>query len=197
MGTVIVVVEGPSAAGKTTWCARHASNWLPEPGRGPIDEVLRYQIDRWRDAVRRDATGELVVLDGDPVKLYYSWASRRVGSMTEAEWDTVAATTRRHFVDGDYGLADLVLYADPGENELRRRKHADHTRSRRNFELHMAMTPFFFQWYRSISDLDPTRVVWEHPDHGLTPELLALGRRERRSAPELFDRLVAGLPPSH
>lgn len=191
---MIVVVEGPSAAGKTTWCRRNSLRWLPEPGRGPIDEVLRYQVNRWRQAVAADAAGELVVLDGDPFKLYYSWAEWRAGALDRSEWEAVVATTRRHFIDGDYGLADVVLYSDPGEAELRRRKEADRTRVRRGFERHTAMRPHFAQWYEAVSTLDSNRVLWEHPADGVTAELLALGRRRSRSDPELFDRLLGALP---
>jgi len=191
---MIVVVEGPSAAGKTTWCRRNASRWLPEPERGPIDQVLRYQIDRWRKAVAADAAGELVMLDGDPFKLYYSWAEWRAGALDESEWEARVDTTRRQFINGDYGVADLVLYSDPGEVELRRRKEADRTRSRRSFERHTAMRLHFAQWYEAVSALDPNRVVWEHPADGLTEDLLALGRRRSRSDPGLFDHLLARLP---
>jgi len=38
-----------------------------------MEEINRYQIKRWRDAVEADARGKRVVLDGDPFKLYYSW----------------------------------------------------------------------------------------------------------------------------
>jgi hypothetical protein len=193
---MIVVVEGPSATGKTTWCRRHAPRWLPEPGRWPIDRVLRYQVDRWRQAVALDAHGEIVVLDGDPFKLYYSWAAWRVGSLTETEWEAAVETTRRDFVAGDCGLADLVLHSDPGEDELRRRMEADHRRARRNFELNTSMRPYFRQWYETVRTLDPKRVVWEHPADGLTEDLLAAGRRPSRSDPGLFDELLARLHPA-
>ena len=148
-------------------------------------------MDRWHRAVAADADGELVVLDGDPFKLYYSWAAWRVGAIAESEWEATVETTRRQFIDGLYGLADLVLYSDPGEDELRRRKESDDTRSRRNFELHTTMRPFFRQWYEAISHLDPKRVVWKHPDGGLTEDHLALGPRPARSDPALFDRVLA------
>lgn len=191
---MIVVVEGPSAAGKTTWCRRNASRWLPEPERGPIDQILRYQVERWHHAVAADAAGELVVLDGDPFKLYYSWAEWRTGALDESEWEATVETTRRQFIDEDYGIADLVLYSDPGEAELRRRKEADRTRSRRGFERHTAMRPHFAQRYQAVSTLDPNRVVWEHPAEGLSDDLLELRRRRSRSDPGLFDHLLARLP---
>lgn len=190
---MIVVVEGPSAAGKTTWCDRHTTDWLPEPGRWPIDEVLRYQAERWRLAVDRDAAGDVVVLDGDPFKLYYRWAERQVGVVDEAAWEGAAETTRRQFAAGDLGLADLVLYADPGEDELRRRRDGDPTRSRRNFERNTSLRTFFRRWYEAVGRLDPQRVVWGHPVDGLSADLLALGPRPSRSDPELLDRLLSDL----
>ncbi len=45
-----------------------------------MDQILLYQVDRWRRAVAVDERGEVVVLDGDPFKLYYGWASWRVGT---------------------------------------------------------------------------------------------------------------------
>ena len=134
------------------------------------------------------------MLDGDPFKLYYSWAEWRVGALDESDWEAKVEATRRQLINGDYGIADLVLYSDPGEVELRRRKKADRTRSRRSFERHTAMRPYFAQWYEAVSTLDPSRVVWEHPADGLSEDLLALGRRRSRSDPELFDRLLARLP---
>lgn len=190
---MIVVVEGPSAAGKTTWCARHAPRWSPEPGRGPIEQVLRHQVERWRQAVVDDAAGEVVVLDGDPFKLYFSWAEWRLGRITAPEWEARVDVARGHFLSGDHGLADLVLYSDPGEDELRRRKVGDHTRSRRNFERHTAMRRYVRRWYEAVAHLDPTRVVWEHPAGGLSDDLLGLGPRARRSDPALLDELLAHL----
>jgi GNAT superfamily N-acetyltransferase len=134
--SMIVVVEGPSAAGKTTWCNTDAPQSLSEPGRGSIDEIVRYQIERWHRAIAADGRGKVVVLDGDPFKLYYSWASWRVGhagmgtsgdgpeggtttgcsspvTKHRDRVDRSQEATRRHFVAGDYGLADLVLYAAP------------------------------------------------------------------------------------
>lgn len=191
---MIVVVEGPSATGKTTWCKQHAPQWLPEPVRGSSDDILRYQIDRWRRALDSDGRDELVVLDGDPFKLYYSWAAWRVGKLTDTEWGSVVDAARRHFVSGEHGLADLILYSDPGEDELRRRKEGDDTRSRRNFELHTNMRPYFRQWYEAMGRLDPTRVVWEHPADGLTADLLSVGRRPSRSDPQRLECLLSGLP---
>ena len=125
--------------------------------------MLRYQLERWRHAVAADANGELVVLDGDPFKLYFAWASWRAGALTELAWNAPPADARSSFVAGDLGFADLVLYSDPGEDELRRRKAADSSRSRRNFERNTAMRFSFRRWYETMSELDPQRFGSIHP----------------------------------
>jgi hypothetical protein len=191
---VIIVVEGPSAAGKTTWCDRHAAQWLPEPGRWSIDVILDYQVNRWHRAVAADERGEVMVLDGDPFKLYYSWAQWQLGGISEEDWRGEVNRSRELFVSGGYGLADVVLYSDPGDVELLRRKQDDATRRRRNFELHGAMRPYFRSWYEAVAVLDPNRVIWEHPHEGVSPALLKIGRRPGRSDVETFDRLLGQLP---
>ena len=190
---MIVVVEGPSAAGKTTWCRRHADLWLPEPGRWPWEEILRYQLDRWRQATEADAHGRVVVLDGDPVKLYYAWAQLKLGLISDDAWRAEVERVRALFLIGQFGLPDLVLYADPGADELARRKETDHTRTRRNFDLHLVMAPHFGTWFEALAALEPDRVRWEHPESGLDPELLALGRRRNRSDVNQLDALLDGL----
>jgi hypothetical protein len=187
---VIVVVEGPSAAGKTTWCRRHASRWLAEPGRWTMDEIFRYQRDRWREALDADAAGDLIVLDGDPFKLYYAWAQWNLDQITAADWRSEVERFRRHFARHEHGIADLVLYADPPIGDLIRRKEADPGRARRNFALHTAMRPYFRQWYQAVADLDPARVIWDHPASGISEAMFTLGARPARSSTNLFDRLL-------
>ena len=190
---MIIVVEGPSAAGKTTWCRTHAPRWLPEPGPWPTDEVRRYQLDRWAEAVEADRAGEVIVLDGDPFKLYYAWAQRALGLADEPVWADEVSVARSRFASGALGLADVVLYDDPGVDELSRRRAADTTRTRRRFDLHTSMRPFFRAWYESVASLDPARVVWRHPPDGVTTEVLAVGRRDPRDGVELFDQVLARL----
>ena len=159
-----------------------------------MDEVRRYQLARWREALRADAAGEVVVLDGDPFKLYYAYARRALGEITAADWDAEVALFRRLVAAGDHGLADLVLYADPGGAELARRREADATRSRRNFARHTAMRPAFRRWYEGVSALDPARVVWEHRARAHRRPAGARAPLPRSGA-DLFDRLLTAVGP--
>jgi hypothetical protein len=183
---VIIVIEGPSAAGKTTWCRTHADRWIPEPEPGPLDEVLAAQRRRWCEAVEIDAAGEDVVLDGDPLKLWYTYAELRLGHVDAGSWAAAVTATAADVAAGALGFADAVCYADPGLEELVRRRSGDPTRTRRNFERHAAMRPFFRQWYEALAEIDPARVIWEHPDAGVTPALTALVPRPSRSDPDLL-----------
>jgi hypothetical protein len=190
---VIIVIEGPSAVGKTTWCRTHAPRWIPEPSAGPLDAVLAAQRRRWRDAVEIDAGGQDVVLDGDPLKLWYTYAELRLGDVDADAWAAATAATTADVAAGALGFADVVCYADPGIDELVRRRAGDPTRTRRNFERHTAMRPYFRQWYESLAAIDPDRVIWEHPASGITPALAALGRRSSRSDPDMLAAVVRGV----
>jgi len=191
---MIIVVEGPSASGKTTWCRTYSARcWLPEPAKGPLAEQKAYQQHRWRQALDIDARGDVAVLDGDPFKYYYDLCLFRAGLMTEAEWHTVLDEARRMLETGKLGLADLVLYSDPGPDVLRRQRDSDRTRKRNNFDLHVTFSPTMAAWYRAIDRLEPQRMLWSFPSDGLTPDLLARGRRPVRSDPALLDRLLSGL----
>ena len=159
-----------------------------------MEEILQYQVERWRKAVAADEQGETIVLDGDPFKLYFNWAMWRAGLSSEAEWKAASGAARRSVAAGDLGLADLILYSYPGVDELRRRKESDPTRARRNFARNTAMRTSFREWYQCVGRLDPDRVIWEHPADGLDERHLRLGRRSNRSSVATVDALLASLP---
>jgi hypothetical protein len=95
---VIVVVEGPSAAGKTTWTTR----WTPseqvvsEHGHVEVpadrlgDEAqfwAELNAHRWARAVDLEATSGRVLCDGDPLKLSYDYCLARVGVVPWVRFD--------------------------------------------------------------------------------------------------------------
>jgi hypothetical protein len=201
---VIVVVEGPSGAGKTTWCRRHGGarallEDLPDHSTVPQDseEQARFWVDRnvarWKRVLERERRDGLVVVDVDPFKLHYVWTLWQSGQVPQREWDLQREASRAAFSAGEYALADLYVVSDIDEATLRARRDADTTRTRRGFERHVLLRESLLRWYRAIDALEPGRVRFELPDAGLTPELLALGRRRVRSGAELFERLLAEL----
>jgi len=201
---VIIVVEGPSGAGKTTWSRAHGGRFalleaLPDHSTVPRDPeaAARFWVERnvarWQEVLRREQRDGLVVVDVDPFKLHYVWTLWRTGQVPEAEWDLQREASRKAFSAGEYALADLYLVSDIDEATLRARRDADTTRTRGGFERHVRLRDSLLRWYRAIDELEPGRVRFGLPDSGLTPNLLALGTRRLRSGADLFERLLARL----
>ncbi len=201
---VIVVVEGPSGAGKTTWCRTHGGVYalleaLPDHAAVPTEPEanarfwVERNVDRWRQVLDRERRDGLVVVDVDPFKLHYVWTLWRSGQVSEREWDLQREASRAAFGAGEYALADLYLVSDVTEATLRARRDADTTRTRRGFGRHVLLRDSLLQWYRAIDELEPGRVRFGLPVAGLTPDLLAIGPRRVRSGADLFERLLARL----
>ena len=201
---MIIVVEGASAAGKTTWCRTHGGSHalleaLPDPATVPteLEAAARFWVDRnvarWQDALEREARNGLVVVDTDPFKLHYVWSLWRTGQATELEWTVQRDAARAAFAAERYALADIFLVADVDAGTLRVRRAADTTRTRRNFDVHVKLHDTTIAWYRAIESLEPGRVVFGLPADGITPELLAKGKRATRSGLKLLDRLMGEL----
>ena len=201
---MIVVVEGPSGAGKTTWCRTHGGAYAlleapPDHAAVPTEPEatarfwVERNVDRWREVLERERRDGLVVVDVDPFKLHYVWTLWRSGQASEREWDLQREMSRAAFNAGEYGLADLYLVSDVTAETLRARREADTTRERRGFERHVLLRDALLRWYRAIDELEPGRVRFGLPKAGLTPDLLAVGPRRVRSGAELFERLLARL----
>lgn len=204
---MIVVVEGLSAAGKSTWCGHHYSDrTLPESGsaspnapdrksdpRAAAEFWQEANSQRWKKALHMEEEIDLVVCDTDPFKLHYSWCLFRLGEISENDWDYEVGLARQYFASGGLGFADLVLVSDLDGKQLSQRRRADINRRRRHFDLHGQFGPPLRDWYRAIQELDSRRVIWELPSEGLTQDELAVGVRDERSGTEAFDRFMVSL----
>ena len=198
---MIVVVEGPSGAGKTTWCRTHAGaqallEALPDHATVPSEPraAARFWVERnvarWDEVLAREARDGLVVVDTDPFKLHYVWTLYRTGQIGEGEWTMQRDAAREAFAAGRYALADLFLVSNVDDATLRARRDADPSRTRRNFERHVLLRDALLRWYGAIDRLEPGRVVFGLPAGGITPDLVAKGKRRTRSGLELFDTLM-------
>jgi hypothetical protein len=201
---VIVVVEGPSGAGKTTWCRTHGGanaliEALPDHATVPTEPeaAARFWVERnvarWQEVLAREVRDGLVVVDTDPFKLHYVWTLFRTGQVSEVEWTSQRDAACDAFSSGRYALADVFLVSDIDDATLRARRDADPSRTRRNFERHVLLRDSLLRWYSAIDRLEPGRVVFGLPAGGITPELIAKGKRTTRSGRELFDRLMKEL----
>ena len=195
---MILVVEGPSAAGKSTHCAQFASRQVvPElpggmpPGDWSLAETSVFwterNVTRWAHACEVEAQHGLAVCDTDPLKLHYSWCLARAGLTPADDFERQLALARRAIETRRLGIADLVACQIPSLGTLRSQKEHDTTRGRRNFEVNARLAGPLREWYQALADTDPGRVVWDwSTEPALTPR--------RRYDRDLFDAWMNRLP---
>jgi hypothetical protein len=175
---VVVCIEGPSAVGKTTLAEALArecgaalvpeldASGAPPPGRSAAWFVERH-AEQWRLARETVSGAPFAVLDGDPFKgLWYNWVYAEEG------WEgveTVAPLYRAQVEAGALAFPDLYVALTASEDELRRRRGSDPTRSRRNFEKHLLLAGPLLSYFRELQEVNAARVaiVETRPRDGL------------------------------
>src|SRR5579863_6694380 len=122
MDSMIVVVEGISASGKTTWCHEHAAGFTVAE-TGPRDDAPNAALNpaaaalfwveqgerRWRAACAIQRSHGVAVCDTDPIKLHYAWSLWQIGIAAERVWQAERAATRDAIADRRIGFADAYL----------------------------------------------------------------------------------------
>jgi hypothetical protein len=206
MDSMIVVVEGISASGKTTWCRAHAAGFTVVE-TGPRDDAPNAALNptaaalfwveqgerRWRAACAIQRSQGVAVCDTDPIKLHYVWSLWQIGIVAERVWQAERAATRDAIADRRIGFADAYLVKPIDPRRARQQRDADPTRSRRNFEFHVKLLEPLMNWYRALEAVLPGAVTWDLPENGLAhlPH-----RSDRRIADSvlLFDQMIHLLP---
>ncbi len=201
---MIVVVEGPSASGKTTWITAHRPGSAvigearpgPAPSRDPAAAAAHWakvNAARWAAACQAEQQAGIALCDTDPFKLHYVWCLWQTGNATAGQWRAEMNASRQLFAAQRLGIADLILVSIPRPASLAARRRADTTRRRRNFDLHVRLADPLRHWYRAVSALDPDRVRWELPATGIAG-LSTLRPRNPRTGTAIFDALMDQLP---
>lgn len=199
---MIIVIEGISAAGKSTWCAAQGGDAVvPEHGRiadapgaeSSEAEVARFwaarNVDRWRAALATEQRCRTAICDTDPLKLHYTWGLRQLGVVSERHWQAAVAATRHTIAAGEIGFADAYFVQPVDPAVATSRAAGDVRRTRRNFALHLRLQPSLLDWYRTLDRVLPGRVAFGWPD-----ALPQLSPRERCPGPAVFDALIGALP---
>jgi hypothetical protein len=192
---VIVAVEGPSAAGKTTWIRRVAPHLevaehrALRPPAGDVTGVAAFwtsaNAQRWHAALQTEAAAGAALCDTDPLKLHYEFCLVRIGLGTLDGLRAGVIACRAAIVDGALGLVDLVICNVPDEATLIHHRDTDHGRQRRNFDVHRRLGPPLVEWYSALEQLDRGRVMWGFP------EALPNAPRRDRYDLDLYDAWMA------
>jgi hypothetical protein len=166
---VIICLEGPSAAGKTTLAralgAVHGAAVVPEldaTGAPPPERAEPWFAERhagrWMHALKLASTAPLVVMDCDPLKgLWYNWMHAADG------WpgvDVVEPLYRARIERGELGFPARYVYLDASEAQLRRRRADDPTRQRRGFEKNVRTLVAQRRYFAALDSADPGRVAF-------------------------------------
>ena len=163
----IVCLEGPSAVGKST-VARHLADGhgylvIPEVNelfqnekRSGDDWYLQRQIARYAQATSAAASGQPVVLDGDPFQpLWYNWVYPEYGTLTH-----VVAFYRDAIDAGAIAFPDMYAVLQASIEHLTIRKAGDTTRRRNNFERHLQMIAPQRRYFEQLGVSGFTKVEW-------------------------------------
>ena len=196
---MIVAVEGPSAAGKTTWAEQHgAGRLVPETGAlEPPDgigvtELAEFWCEinarRWADAIRIEAEHGIAVCDTDPLKLHYDYCLARIGHAPWERFDAGIAAVAVAMKEQRLGVVDTVVLLIPDDDTLDRQMQGDPRRRRRNFGLHRRLAEPLRDWYSALERAEPGRVLWERPRSLPTPV------ERNRYDTELFRKWMTALP---
>ncbi|WP_460418856.1 hypothetical protein [Pseudomonas sp. microsymbiont 2] len=198
---MIVVVEGISASGKTTWCARHGGEHVigengrfdnvPERATDPVGAArfwAQRNVDRWQAALAMESASALAVCDSDPLKLHYIWTLWRIGEAREQDWHAELHATRETIAQGRIGFADCYLVGRIEPQLARARASADSTRRRSGFELHVRLQEGLMAWYSAIEQALPGRVRFDFPT-----TIPSRSQLEGRYSLQAFDRMIAAL----
>ena len=199
---MILVVEGISASGKTTWCAKHGGQQVvPENGRfedvpdrkrDPVGAATFWaerNVERWQKALAMEDTSSWALCDSDPLKLHYIWTLWQIGEASERDWQCELNATRETIAQGRIGFADCYIVGSIDPQLARERAKADTTRRRSGFELHVRLQQALLTWYSAMDAVLPGRVQF-----GFPAEIPALKNLDGRYAVEAFDQMIALLP---
>ncbi len=202
---MIICFEGPSAVGKTTLSQSLFPDFQPIPEVNqlfsrPIDApklwYFQKQVERYQMA--RKATRD-VILDGDIFQpLWYNWVYDY-----PPEFPSKMETTRfyqSNIEQQTMAFPDLYFIFNVSEEQLRQRKQADATRTRRHFEHHLQLIAPQQRYFRYLKKLGFAVEFIEYNDFDTTRhkilETIASHQTAARSDLDNFHKIVDWLTKS-
>ncbi len=207
---MIVVVEGISAAGKSTYAGRFGeAHWVPEfeaYGRVPTAEEpaadraaywAEHNVRRFQAALAAERDHGFAICDTEPMKTHFTWCRARAGFTSTEEFDCAVPIVRQAIAARRLGFGDRYLVKRIDPEVARAQKEGDVTRRRRNFDMHLALQPHLMDWFTALSEVLPGRVQFDWPDRDeflAEPKNKAPEENPRRFDVSVFDALIERLP---
>lgn len=201
---MIVAIEGPSAAGKTTWCRSHfpyncvqeapADIAAPDLFGDPTEVAqfwVGYAVQNWQLALAIEKEHGIAVCDGDPFHLYYSWALWKSGALAETLFEIESGLYRTAFEEKQVGFVDHVLWLEAPVEELRRRARTDPTRRRKRHEMYLALVQWMKAWLQERERILPGTV--REMTEGLDVRALDNGSSSWRYDTQVMDGMLERL----
>lgn len=195
---MIIVVEGISAAGKTTYSRRfgepfcvlefEAEGGIPGMQDAPrvrAEYWLQHNIRRFRAALAIEAERGFAICDTEPFKSHSDWCMARAGFKSMEVFHEAMPLARAAIAAGEIGFADRYLVKHIEPDVARAQKEGDKTRSRRRWDMHLALQPHLIAWFEALAGVIPDRVQFQWPE----PEdvLRAFQSRTPEENPRRFD----------
>ena len=206
---MIVVIEGISAVGKTTYSltfgAAHHVHEFPETGTPPVahapaEELAQYWIEhnirRFQAALEVEAKHGFAICDTEPFKSHFDWCMAKAGFKNMDVFKAAMPLAREAIEQRRIGFGDLYFVKHLAPDLARAQKEGDLTRTRSRFDMHLALQPFLISWYEVLSEVLPGRVEFDFPDKNELLERLKNKSSEsisRRFDVSVLDTLVARL----
>jgi len=202
---MIVVMEGPSAVGKTTWCRAHCPEVFVEEAPENIQapsiasdpaEVAEFWVNfnagLWEAGLEMERKRGVAVFDSDPFHLFFSWALWKVGFMTSALFEKELALYRRAIEQQRIGFADYIVWREAPLEELRRRAEGDSTRGRRRHEVYLSLIPWMKSWFAARERVLPGSLLSWSPEFRLE-DVGTSHALPHRYDPTILDRMILAL----
>ncbi len=199
---MILVIEGPSAVGKTTWCRAHsADGFVEEAGeisKRPIFTPIPLKL-RTSGAILISAIGrELYAWNSNPAlpsAMGIHFTSISPGHFGKPDYfparlfEMEASLYRRAFHERRLGFADRVCWQEAPVEELRRRAKSDRHRKRRRHEMYLKLVPWMRAWCKVREQVLPG-AFGDWPEHAEDEFSRSSSEPAFRYDIKIFDQMI-------
>lgn len=181
---MLVVIEGPSAVGKTTLLTAMPPEQvigeealLIPPGTDLL-AAERYGVElnarRWERLVAAERRYGRAYADSDPLKLYYGFALAAEGELQREVFEEGWRLARRALSEERLGFADRVVFLSASPRTLAERRAGDSSRRRGKFSSHVRLIDAFALYYAALERARPGMLRWLDAEGDLRGDAMAL-----------------------